>query len=138
MGIMLSFDEINAAPPKVRRWLEKHLARLAGSLITPDHSAPNLLPAMTIRPAEDGGISLTDNPETAPAIDTGSGPHKIGPATTDAAVRKLIAKRAYELWENQGRPHGCDMIHWSDAEQEIMNRMAKNRASSAISPPVSE
>ena len=42
-------------------------------------------------------------------------------AATHAAIQKLIAERAYELWENQGRPHGCDLIHWREAEQEIMN-----------------
>ncbi len=38
----------------------------------------------------------------------------------DEALRKLIAERAYEIWESQGRPHGCDLIHWHEAEQEMM------------------
>ena len=42
-----------------------------------------------------------------------------------AAIKRLIAERAYELWENQGRPHGCDLIHWREAEQEIMNCVEK-------------
>jgi Protein of unknown function (DUF2934) len=41
----------------------------------------------------------------------------------EAAIKQLIAERAYELWENQGRPHGCDLIHWHEAEQEIMKSM---------------
>jgi hypothetical protein len=40
--------------------------------------------------------------------------------TKEAALRRLIAQRAYEIWENQGRPHSCDIIHWQEAEQEIM------------------
>jgi hypothetical protein len=40
--------------------------------------------------------------------------------TREAALRRLIAQRAYEIWENQGRPQGCDLIHWREAEQEIM------------------
>ena len=39
----------------------------------------------------------------------------------EAALKQLIAERAYEIWENQGRPHGYDLIHWHEAEQEIMN-----------------
>ncbi len=45
------------------------------------------------------------------------------PDRTDA-MRKLIAVRAYELWENQGRPRGRDVLHWHQAEQEIMGSVA--------------
>jgi hypothetical protein len=44
-----------------------------------------------------------------------------GKPARQAAVRKLIAVRAYELWENQGRPHGHHEINWHQAEQEIMS-----------------
>src|SRR6185437_7069335 len=37
-----------------------------------------------------------------------------------SAVRELIARRAYELWEEHGRPHGSDLLHWCEAEAEIM------------------
>ena len=30
-----------------------------------------------------------------------------------------IAKRAYRIWEDAGRPDGEDMDHWSAAEAEI-------------------
>ncbi|MEA2741521.1 MAG: hypothetical protein QOH05_4828 [Acetobacteraceae bacterium] len=39
----------------------------------------------------------------------------------DQAIRELIAVRAYELWENQGRPHGHDSLHWQAAAQEIIS-----------------
>jgi len=41
-----------------------------------------------------------------------------------AAIHKLIAERAYELWENHGRPHGYDLINWLEAEQEIKSCVA--------------
>ncbi len=47
--------------------------------------------------------------------------NEIKPAIWSTAIQKLIAERAYEFWENQGRPHGCDLIHWREAEQEIMD-----------------
>ena len=28
---------------------------------------------------------------------------------TREGIRQLIAVRAYEMWENQGRQHGCDL-----------------------------
>jgi CheY-like chemotaxis protein len=40
-------------------------------------------------------------------------------AARNAAIHKLIAERAYEMWENHGRPHGYDLIDWLQAEQEI-------------------
>jgi hypothetical protein len=30
-----------------------------------------------------------------------------------------IAKRAYEIWEREGRPHGRDREHWLKAVEEI-------------------
>jgi hypothetical protein len=31
----------------------------------------------------------------------------------------LIAQRAYEIWEEAGRPHGLDRDHWHQASLEI-------------------
>jgi hypothetical protein len=30
-----------------------------------------------------------------------------------------IAKKAHELWEAEGRPHGRDQIHWDEAKEII-------------------
>jgi hypothetical protein len=30
-----------------------------------------------------------------------------------------ISRRAYELWESEGRPEGADLRHWLQAEQEL-------------------
>ncbi|MDR3536381.1 MAG: DUF2934 domain-containing protein [Acetobacteraceae bacterium] len=42
---------------------------------------------------------------------------------SEADIRDLIAARAYELWENQGRPHGSDLLHWRQAEAEMRECM---------------
>jgi hypothetical protein len=38
-----------------------------------------------------------------------------------AALQKedAIRRRAYEIWEEQGRPHGLHAQHWVMAEQEL-------------------
>lgn len=40
-----------------------------------------------------------------------------GPA--DEAARRQIEQRAYEIWQSEGRPEGCDVDHWLRAEAEI-------------------
>jgi hypothetical protein len=42
-------------------------------------------------------------------------------------VQHLIAVRTYELWENHGRPHGCDLIHWRQAEEELLSYLLEVR-----------
>jgi hypothetical protein len=34
-------------------------------------------------------------------------------------LAEQIRKRAYEIWEGEGRPHGRDMLHWAQAETEF-------------------
>ncbi|MDX2185844.1 MAG: DUF2934 domain-containing protein [Opitutaceae bacterium] len=31
-----------------------------------------------------------------------------------------IARRAYELWEQEGRPHGTHERHWLNAERQVL------------------
>lgn len=38
-----------------------------------------------------------------------------------------ISRRAYEIWENEGRPEGSDLRHWLQAEQELSARSAGTR-----------
>jgi hypothetical protein len=38
--------------------------------------------------------------------------------------QQRVRARAYELWEQEGRPEGRDQIHWSQAEQELQNKEA--------------
>ncbi|MBN2493813.1 MAG: DUF2934 domain-containing protein [Deltaproteobacteria bacterium] len=36
-----------------------------------------------------------------------------------AADHDRIARRAYEIWQREGRPDGQDMDHWLQAEREL-------------------
>jgi hypothetical protein len=40
-------------------------------------------------------------------------------ATTSPLGPDIISRRAYELWEKEGRPEGSDLRHWLQAEQEL-------------------
>ena len=64
------------------------------------------------------------------------GMNEIDPAMQSASIRKLIAERAYELWENHGRPHGCDAIHWRAAEQEIMECLQRNQMNNPMAAAI--
>ena len=48
----------------------------------------------------------------------------------------LVAKRAYEIWEQAGRPHGRDREHWLQATSEIEHTapMANGDAAVHASP----
>jgi hypothetical protein len=43
-----------------------------------------------------------------------------------------IAKRAYELWEKAGRPHGQDKQHWLQAEAEFQAGAANGARAGAV------
>jgi hypothetical protein len=50
-----------------------------------------------------------------------------------------IARRAYEIWERQGRPHGRDFDHWLEAErQEGGDEAAQPESREMRSPEPSE
>lgn len=34
-------------------------------------------------------------------------------------LQELIARRAYEIWEREGHPHGRSWQHWLQAEAEL-------------------
>lgn len=45
-------------------------------------------------------------------------------SSTDSSIASstnadAVSRRAYELWENEGRPEGSDLRHWLQAEQEL-------------------
>jgi hypothetical protein len=40
--------------------------------------------------------------------------------TEQAPTREEIALRAYQIWEQEGRPPGRDKVHWMLAEQELI------------------
>ena len=33
-----------------------------------------------------------------------------------------VRERAYEIWENEGRPHDRDLEHWLSAEQQVSGK----------------
>lgn len=100
-GVTLSGDEIGAAPSDVRRWLEQQFVRILGP-----QPALDLCSARPIAGADASHLAE---------------PHvKSGEPNKEAAIHRRIAERAYEIWESQGRPHGCDRLHWRQAEQEII------------------
>jgi hypothetical protein len=37
-----------------------------------------------------------------------------------------ISRRAYEIWEREGRPEGSDLRHWLAAEQELGVNRSEN------------
>lgn len=39
----------------------------------------------------------------------------------DEALRPKIEQRAYEIWQSEGSPQGCDVDHWLRAEAEIVS-----------------
>lgn len=34
----------------------------------------------------------------------------------------MISRRAYEIWDQNGRPDGCELDHWLQAEKELDGR----------------
>jgi hypothetical protein len=38
---------------------------------------------------------------------------------THAVSHEKIAMRAHRIWEEAGRPHGCETEHWLQAEREL-------------------
>ena len=61
---------------------------------------------------------------------------EIDSAMRSASIQKLVAERAYELWENHGRPHGYDAIHWRTAEQEIMECLKRTQTNNPTAAAV--
>ncbi|WP_085940682.1 DUF2934 domain-containing protein [Azospirillum sp. B506] len=57
-------------------------------------------------------------------------------------IQERIRRRAHELWESEGRPHGRDSDHWTQAEAEVRGGGALEPtgkvAGSHKKPPVSK
>ena len=45
---------------------------------------------------------------------------KNGRATESHSLDQAIAHRAYQIWEDEGRPDGRDQEHWARAEDEVL------------------
>jgi hypothetical protein len=42
-----------------------------------------------------------------------------GKSAAPQDVQERIQRRAYELWESEGRPEGRAQVHWRQAELEV-------------------
>jgi hypothetical protein len=51
---------------------------------------------------------------------------------------EIVSRRAYEIWEQQGRPEGNDLQHWLQAEQELNRGNASQPTSATRSQPVAD
>jgi len=49
----------------------------------------------------------------------------------DPNLMARIRKRAYEIWEDEGRPEGRDRIHWLRAEAEFRESLGAGRPTNA-------
>ncbi len=43
----------------------------------------------------------------------------MGLPVIDSALQQAICRRAYEIWQREGRPEGKCLEHWQRAESEI-------------------
>jgi hypothetical protein len=48
---------------------------------------------------------------------------------------EAISRRAYEIWEKEGRPESRDLHHWLRAEQELLAERGQGGTSAPANPP---
>ena len=133
-GFAISIDEISRSPPLVRFWLEEEIKWVFNRRLGENCSA-DATSAVREERAElrDKASDPPESHAAAGASDQTSDarPTTVEPSARDATLHWLIAERAYQLWENQGKPHGCDLIHWRQAEQEIMGCLGRSQTDTA-------
>lgn len=56
-------------------------------------------------------------------------------SASSSVAPDAVSRRAYELWESEGRPEGCDMRHWLQAEQELGQSRGRNENASRAGTP---
>jgi hypothetical protein len=49
-----------------------------------------------------------------------------------AVHQDLIRQRAYEIWDQNGRPHGRDAQHWAQAERELLDAAPEIKATRSV------
>jgi hypothetical protein len=135
-GLTISIDRIGNSPPVVRYWLEQEFTWVFDHRPGNNRSTDAAASEERIEPDPRAkGSRRAESRVDGTSIQAPTaGPTRIDPSAQGAALRKLIAERAYELWENQGKPHGCDLIHWREAEQEIMDCLGPTKMDSARGP----
>jgi hypothetical protein len=58
-------------------------------------------------------------------------------SSSSGASAESISRRAYELWEQEGRPDGNDLRHWLQAEQELSGRQTTSNPGGYTDTPQS-
>ena len=51
-----------------------------------------------------------------------------------AVHQDLIRQRAYEIWEQSGRPDGLDREHWAEAERQLLDAAPEIAAPDPVIP----
>jgi hypothetical protein len=133
-GLTSAIDQIGSSPPLVRYWLEQEIKWIFSR--GPGENRSGDTTSAVREERTEPRDKATNTPEShAVAGDSdqasGAGPSTAEPSARGEALQRLIAERAYQLWENQGKPHGCDLIHWREAEQEIIGCSGRSQTDSA-------
>lgn len=68
--------------------------------------------------------AMNDNSSTNPSI----------PAPHHGLTAEAISRRAYEIWEKEGRPESRDLHHWLRAEQELLAEQKQGGHSADTAP----
>ncbi len=55
-------------------------------------------------------------------------PNNGGSILASYGVEERIRRRAYEIYEQQGREEGRHLEHWLQAEQELLGKQSAKRA----------
>lgn len=58
----------------------------------------------------------------------------VAPGRDPSELNERIKRRAYELWEEEGRPSGREEEHWRRAEQEIAAEARGEQPAPSASP----
>ncbi len=54
---------------------------------------------------------------------------------TQTQLEDEVARRAYELWEQDGYQHGNHAKHWADAEKQVIGIVTSGEKQTTGSPP---
>jgi hypothetical protein len=69
--------------------------------------------------AKDGKIRAGKAIGTSPMSTRTAARKSVATRSRQDSVQERIRRRAYELWESEGRPEGRAHAHWYQAEMEI-------------------
>jgi hypothetical protein len=56
-------------------------------------------------------------------------------AEPNSVIEERIRERAYQMWIEEGRPHGRDQEHWEKARRLIDREQLKSKPAAAARPP---